>query len=48
MNCVRCAGCGRELTDAESRLYGRGEKCRGHTPALPRGWDIEQEALPGT
>jgi hypothetical protein len=47
MNGARCAGCGRELTDVESRLCGRSEECRGHIAALARGWDIEQDQWPG-
>jgi hypothetical protein len=44
---VRCAGCGRELTDPEARMYGRGAGCREHMAVTPRGWAIEQESLPG-
>ncbi len=44
---VYCAGCGRALTDPESRLNGRGPVCRYETPLAPRGWHIDQERLPG-
>ncbi len=44
---VECDRCHRALTDAESRLYGRGPVCRHQTPPEPRGWHIDQEQLPG-
>ncbi|QMU77033.1 hypothetical protein GXW83_16290 [Streptacidiphilus sp. PB12-B1b] len=44
---VRCSRCHRELSDAESRLYALGPGCRHPTPPTPRGWDVEQDQLPG-
>ena len=44
---VRCLRCGRPLLDAESRLYELGPECRAVVPLTPRGWVVEQDALPG-
>lgn len=42
---VRCDGCGRPLTDAESRALKRGPGCRHQIPD-PHA-KVEQEMLPG-
>ncbi len=44
---MRCEGpgCGRLLTDPESVLHRRGPQCRAEFAA--RGFDVEQDALPG-
>jgi hypothetical protein len=44
---VRCARCNRELSDAESRLYALGPGCRHPTPPTTRGWNVDQDVLPG-
>jgi hypothetical protein len=35
------------LEDATSRLYGEGERCREQVPPEPRGWQVEQDTIPG-
>lgn len=44
---VRCRVCRRPLHDAESRLYELGPECRAVVPLTPRGFDVEQDELPG-
>lgn len=44
---VRCSRCKRPLEDAVSRLYELGPECRALVPLTPRGWVVEQDALPG-
>lgn len=44
---VRCLRCSRPLLDPESRLYRLGPECRAMVPLTPRGFDVEQEELPG-
>lgn len=44
---VRCSRCKRPLLDAESRLYKLGPECRSLVPLTPRGFDVEQDELPG-
>ncbi|WP_435245206.1 DUF6011 domain-containing protein [Streptomyces tendae] len=45
---VRCLDCGAPLTDADSRRWGRGKKCRTGvvTAPTPGRFDIGQDALP--
>ncbi len=49
---VTCALCGHLLTDAESRTWGAGERCRRKlggdvTVRRPGRFDVEQDGLPG-
>jgi hypothetical protein len=44
---VRCEACGRPLTDPVARLYRRGAACRHEVPLTPRGFEVEQDVLPG-
>jgi len=47
---VRCLDCGAPLTDADSRRWGRGRKCRDGvvTAPAPGRFDVEQDVLPIT
>jgi hypothetical protein len=44
---VWCRGCGRELSDPESRLRGYGEECDPEPRHASARFDIEQDAIPG-